>query len=215
VSFSIIPCDQRSPAWYQARCGRLTGSMAHCVTAKGKGSEALTRRDYRYRLACERIAGEPIVDEFVSADMRRGINLEANAIAAYQSATQLSVEITGFIADDKRLIGCSLDGHIGQFECILEVKCCKASLHVLHWHTREEFVREHWPQIAHGLWVTGAAAAELVSFNPQVPAALRLLRVLVLRQDAQLDEYIDQAEWFLEDVDATVREVQALAEATA
>lgn len=213
MTFSIIECTQRSSAWFKARAGRITGSMAHCVTAKGKGAEALTRRDYRYRVALERITGLPEPDDYLSFDMRRGIEMEPHAIAAYEAFTGLAVLRSGFIAHDTLPIGCSLDGHVGDFERIVEVKCCKASLHIRHWHARDEFVREHWQQIAHILWVTGAKDCELVSFNPHVPPALRLLRVPVSRADARLPEYIEQAQQFLAAVDATVREVQALADA--
>jgi hypothetical protein len=216
VSFTIINCEQRRPEWFAARAGRLTASVAHCAVAKGKGSaEAVTRRDLRYKLACERITGQPEPDDFLGYDMRRGIEQEPRALAAYEALTGLEMLRTGFIAHDALLIGCSLDGNSDNFERILELKCCKSSLHVRHWHARDEFVREHRQQIAHCLWVTGAKACDLVSFNPYVPPRLRLLCVTVLRQDSRIDEYVDQAERFLVDVESTVREVQALAEAVA
>jgi hypothetical protein len=216
VKFSVIQCEQRSPEWFAARCGRLTASVAHCAVAKGKGSaEAVTRRDLRYKLACERITGQPEPDDFLGNDMRRGIEQEPRALAAYEALTGLKVLRTGFIAHDALPIGCSLDGNSDNFERILEVKCCKSSLHIRHWHDRNEFVREHSQQIAHCLWVTGAKSCDLVSFNPHVPAKLRLLCVPVLRQDARIQEYVDQAERFLVDVESTAAEVQTLAEAAA
>ena len=212
MSFRIIQCVQREPAWHQARCGRLTGSVAHCVTARGSRGEAVTRRDLRYRLACERITGQPEPDDFLGFDMRRGIEQEPRALAAYEAAIGRKVEKTGFLQHNALMVGCSLDGHVGQaFEQIVELKASKAALHIRHWKLREEFVREHWQQIAHCLWVSGAEACDLCSYNESVPEQLRLLRVTVLRCDAKLEAYIPAAERFLADVESTVREVQALA----
>jgi hypothetical protein len=215
VSFTIVPGEQRTPAWYQARCGRLTGSVAHHVTARGKHGEAFGRRDLRYKLALERIIGVPEPDDYQSFDMRRGQELEPAAIAAYEAATGRTVEKTGFISHNELPIGCSLDGHHGGFQTLLEVKCCKPALQVQRWHNRVEFIAEHWAQCAHNLWATDAASVELVSFSPHLPPNLRLLRVTVTRRNARLEEYISAAERFLADVERTVQEVQALAEAAA
>jgi hypothetical protein len=182
------------------------------VTARGSRGEAVTRRDLRYRLACERITGKPEPDDFLGADMRRGIEQEPRALAAYEAAIGRKVEKTGFLQHNALMVGCSLDGHVGQaFEQIVELKASKAALHIRHWKLREEFVREHWQQIAHCLWVSGAEACDLCSYNESVPEQLRLLRVTVLRCDAKLEAYIPAAERFLADVESTVREVQALA----
>jgi hypothetical protein len=213
MSFTLLHCQQRSDEWRQARAGRLTGSNAHCVTAKGKGGEALTRRDLRYRIALERITGRQEADDYLSFDMRRGIDLEPQAIAAYSAFTAVEVLRTGFISSNSLPIGCSLDGHVADFSAIIEIKCSKSALHIKHWLHRDEFVHENWQQIAHNLWVTGAKSCDLVSFNPTVPSRLRLLRVEVPRSAARIPEYIEAAERFLLDVDSTVREIEALAEA--
>jgi len=214
VSFTVLACPQRSDAWRAARCGRLTASVAAAAVARGKGAtEAVTRRDLRYRLACERLTGVPEPDDFLGWDMRRGINLEPEALLAYESATQTRLEKTGFLAHDTLPIGCSLDGHVGRFEHLVEVKTAKPSIHIRRFHEREAFVAEHRAQICHALWVTGAEDVELVSYSPLLPPALRLLRVLVPRDQAGLDEYVPAAEAFLADVERTVEEIEAMAAA--
>lgn len=213
MSVTVINCAQGSPTWLMARMGRVTGSMAHCVTARGKGCEAVTRRDYRFHLACERITGQPEPSDFQNADMRRGNFLEPRAIEHYEAVTGLTVERTGFLQDDHDMIGCSLDGHCGdRFQLILEFKACKPALHLRHWKERDSFVRQHWQQIAHNIWVSGAETCELISYNELVPPKLRLLRISVGRRDCNVDEYVACAERFLADVKATESEIRALAE---
>ena len=57
MSFSIVNAPQRSPEWFAARAGRLTGSMAGDMLATIKSGEAAARRDYRLQLALERLTG--------------------------------------------------------------------------------------------------------------------------------------------------------------
>jgi len=63
MSFTIIDAPQRSPEWYAARCGRLTGSAAGDMLARLKGNgEAAARRDLRMRLVLEILTGLPQED---------------------------------------------------------------------------------------------------------------------------------------------------------
>src|SRR5271156_2469949 len=116
MKFTIIDAEQRSPEWFIARAGRVTGSKAQCVVALGKGgAEAITKRDYRLQLACERLTGIPDQGAYVNAEMQRGIDLEPFALAAYEAATGDMVRKTGFLSHDELLVGCSLDGDIDGF----------------------------------------------------------------------------------------------------
>src|SRR5258708_7278928 len=111
MSFTICEAEQRSAEWFAARAGRATGSNADCVMAQGKtaNAEAVTRRDYRVRLAVERIIGKSQEDDYLSADMRRGIELEPEAILSYEAFTGELVRQTGFLVVDQHMAGCSLD----------------------------------------------------------------------------------------------------------
>jgi hypothetical protein len=117
----IIDCEQRSPEWFQARCGLLTGSHAQCVLAQGKkGGEAVTRANYRMQLVCERLTGIPTEEGFNSADMKRGSALEPKAIASIESSHGIMVMRSGFIRHGTYLAGCSLDGYVGNFKRVIE-----------------------------------------------------------------------------------------------
>jgi hypothetical protein len=130
--FTICEAEQRSPEWFAARAGRATGSNADCVMAQGKkaNEEAVTRRDYRVRLAVERIIGKSQEDDYLSADMRRGIELEPEAILSYEAFTGNLVRRTGFLVMTDYPVGCSLDWDVNDFEGFGELKCPKAAIHI-------------------------------------------------------------------------------------
>src|SRR5512138_1556915 len=115
-SFRIVDAEQRSPAWFQARVGRLTGSRAGDMLATIKSGEAAARRDLRTQLVCERLTGQVQEEAFIDAAMQRGIDCEPLAFAAYEAHTGTLVQRSGFLAHDTHMAGCSLDGHVGEFE---------------------------------------------------------------------------------------------------
>jgi hypothetical protein len=113
VNFTINNAEQRSPEWFAARCGRLTGSQAGdmLATVKSKG-EAAGRRNLRAKLVVERLTGEPQEDGFDSEWMRRGRELEPRAFDEYEAATGNVVRRTGFLSHTELPVGCSLDGDV-------------------------------------------------------------------------------------------------------
>lgn len=207
-NFSVIECEQGTPEWLAARCGRLTGSRAGDMMSLLKsGGESAARRDLRVQIVCERLTGLPQDDQFVNADMRRGTELEPEARAAYESTTGHMVIQTGFLALDGMLCGASLDGHIGDFDGIVELKVPRPATH-LKYLRGGVLPDEHKYQIVHNLYVSGAAFCDFVSYAPAFPPALRLFRVRVERSEAEMASYELSARAFLSQVDA---EVEALA----
>ena len=56
-NFTIVEAEQRTPAWFAARAGRLTASRAKDMLAAIKTGEAAARRDLRIQLVVERLTG--------------------------------------------------------------------------------------------------------------------------------------------------------------
>lgn len=208
MSFRVIDAEQRSPEWFQARAGRLTGSVAADITATLKsGGEPAGRRDLRTRLVLERLTGQPLEDDYQNGDMRRGIELEPEAIAAYEALTGELVQRTGFLAHDDLLVGCSLDGHFGTFDGLLELKCPRSANHLRYLRSGAMLPAEHKWQVLHNLFVTGAQWAEFVSYDPRFPEPLRLFRVRVERNQTEVDAYELILRQFLSEVEKEYAEI--------
>jgi hypothetical protein len=179
------------------------------MMARIKSGEAAARRDLRLRLVCERLTGQSQEDTFVSPAMQRGIDKEADAIAAYEAATGHLVTTVGFIAHDTLPAGCSPDGVIGAYEGILEVKCPKAATH-LRYVRASDVPSDYLPQIIHNLWITGAHWCDFVSFDDRFPPPLDFFQKRVVRDEAQIEAYELAARLFLSEVEREFAEVMGL-----
>lgn len=209
MRFTIIDAEQRSDLWRAARAGKLTGSRAADMLAKIKTGEAAARRDLRLQLACERVTGQPQDDDYINKEMQRGIDLEPVAIGEYEALTGLLVQRTGFLLMNGVMAGCSLDGHVNDFEGITEIKCPKSATH-LRYIKGGCVPSDHIPQLRHNLWVSGAQWADFVSFDDRFPVELQLFRVRVYAKDLDIPSYASEAGRFLAEVSVDVNEISAL-----
>lgn len=207
--FTIVDAEQRSPEWFGARLGRLTGSRAADMLATIKSGEAAARRDLRMQLVCERLTQTLQEDAYVNGAMQRGIDCEPAAFAAYEALTGQLAQRTGFLAHDTLAIGCSLDGHIGDFAGILELKCPKSATHLANLRAAT-VPAAYVPQITHNLWVTGAAWCDFLSFDDRFPPALQTCLIRVERNEQQIASYALAASLFLSEVAAEVEAVNGL-----
>lgn len=210
MTFTIVNAEQRSPEWFAARLGRLTGSRAADMLSVIKSGEAAARRDLRMQLVCERLTGTLQEDSFVNAAMTRGIDLEPQAFAAYEARTGQMALRTGFLAHNTHQAGCSLDGHIGAFDGILEMKAPKSATH-LRYLKGGVVPTDYLPQITHNLWISDAAWCDFLSYDDRFPPALQTFLVRVHRADVDLIGYEAKALAFLAEVD---RDVDALSTMT-
>jgi hypothetical protein len=203
----ILCTEQRVPSWYQARIGKLTGSVAGDMLARIKAGEAAARRDLRTRLVVERLTGQAQEDGFVSPAMLHGIEMEGDAFAAYESATGHMVNRVGFLAHDELDAGCSPDGEIGGYVGLIEIKCPKSATH-LRYLRGGTVPADYLPQITHNLWITGAQWCDFASFDDRFPPSLQLFRVRVERNQAEIDAYELMARAFLTEVEKELTELQ-------
>jgi predicted phage-related endonuclease len=206
---TVINAEQRSPEWFAARCGRLTASAASAMLATIKSGEAAARRDLRIKLVVERLTGQPQEDGYVNADMQRGIDLEADAFAAYEAHTGSVVERVGFLRHDELMIGCSPDGVLDGGTGILELKVPKSATH-FRYLKEGKLPAEYVGQVMHTLWVTGAAYLDFCSFDPRFPEHLQLFVCRVPRVDIDVIAYAKCAEKFLVEVENELAEMTAL-----
>ncbi len=209
--FLVITDDQRTDEWRVARMGCMTGSEAGAMLSTLKsGKEAADRRNLRTRIVIERITERPQEEGFVADRMRRGSELESDAIAAYELLTDRVVRPCGFLRHPELMAGCSPDGQVEDFAGIVEVKVPDAATH-LGYLRSEEAPAAYLPQITHNLWITGAPWCDFVSYDPRWPEALRLVVRRVQRDEAAIASYELMVRQFLRDIDDEVAEVRRLA----
>lgn len=205
-AFTVIDAEQRSDAWFAARVGRLTGSNAgKMLVGRNKdGSEKADRRNLRVRLILERLTNKPQESTFQSQAMKDGIEREPLAIAAYEAQTGLLLEATGFLSHNELMIGASLDGHLGDFETLISIKCRQPAA---HW----EYLRhgiipaDALAQMRHECWLTGATEHRYVSWNPDFRADQQLKFTVLQASKLDIPQYEAEALKFLAEVDEELK----------
>ena len=133
--------EQRSPEWFDLRRGLLTASKANKLVTPG-GKVSTQWRGEIGRLVAESMGLQPPEEEngFMSADMQHGIDLEPEAVRAFEFITGLTAEPCGFVK--RGLLGYSPDALTNQWTP-LQVKCPKPSTHI-EWMLQGGLPDKHW-----------------------------------------------------------------------
>lgn len=199
----IVPCIQGSVEWFQARCGKVTGSEVVNVMAFGKrgdkkGSELAARADYKVSIISELLTGQPDMDSGFATDaMNRGIDEEPKACLAYEMITDDEVTQVGFVLHPTiELAGASPDRLVGTAG-ILEVKCPKSRTH-LSYLLADQLPPEYEPQVMFELACTGREWCDFISYDRRFPRQMgRMLVKRFYRDEARIAEINGQVEQFL------------------
>lgn len=207
----ILTMPQRSPEWFAARLGRVTGTAAADMLKTIKTGEAAGRRDLRVRLVLERLTGTSQEDVYVSRDMQRGTEEEPRAFAAYEAETGNIARRVGFLQHPELKAGCSLDGEVDHFAGIVELKVPKSATHLDY--LRGDVPYPYLCQCRHNLWLSGADWCDFVSFDPRFPEGLQLKITRLTMDDAQRKSYELLVRLFLSEVDREVEAIAAMAAA--
>jgi hypothetical protein len=211
----IFDCLQDSPEWHHARLGIATASKFATVMAKGRdGGASVTRRSYLYKLAAERITGEPRID-YQSADMLQGQMREPEARDLYAFVTDAEIQTVGFIKNNAA--GCSPDGLIGD-DGGLEIKCDLPHTQVERLD-RGELPPEYKAQVQGCMWVTGRAWWDFVSYCPKLPLFIKRVRrdqdyienisVAVAKFNEELAEIVDRIRRYSEPAPTVMQQLEA------
>lgn len=209
MSFSIIDTEQGTPEWLACRVGRLTGSTAGAMLAKPQREGEGMRHNLKVKLALERILGRSLESSFQTKAMEEGTEREDDARMAYEIATGNPVFVTGFLSHDTLMVGASLDGHLGDFNELVSIKCRQEPAHWAHVQ-KGTIPKAALEQMRHELWLTGAVRHHYVSWNPNFPEKLQLRVKSLTAKDLDIDGYAAAAMQFLKDVDAEVEAIRAL-----
>jgi predicted phage-related endonuclease len=209
MKYTELDCEQRSPEWFAARIGRLTGSAAADMMRKIKTGEAASRRNLRVKLALERITEKSLEEEFQSQDMANGIEREATALGIYEANSGEFLERVGFLMCDEIAAGCSLDAFVAGREGIVEAKCPKAATHLDYLRTKTIPTDYYW-QCLHNVWVSGAKWCDFISYQPDFPEELQYLCVRLEPTALELAAYEKAALEFLAEVATETDAINAM-----
>jgi len=185
---------QGSPAWLQARCGKITASkLADVMTQprskadKEAGKLSQTARSYMLDLVAETLTGQP-VEIPTTRSMQWGIDNELPAREIYETLTDTEVREVGFLKYEKEpMVGCSPDGLIGD-DGGLEIKCPFNSRVHIGYLIDGVLPAEYRWQVIGSMWITGRKWWDFVSYDPRMPdLQTSLFRVRVHRGEVGSD----------------------------
>lgn len=212
MSSIYLKAGQGTEEWLRGRSGAITASMAsecrkRLKSGANKGDHTKAGHDYAFKLAVERISGEPLDDlQFDPWQARRGRELEPEAREAYErrKCLESAVEQVGLALTEDRRYGASVDGLVGD-EGIIEIKCylspSKLSAILL-----SADIGDCMDQIQMGLWVTDRRWADFVLYCPALQCIGRDLTIIRVDRD---DDYIDEMQTELAQFDALVESYRA------
>lgn len=188
---------QGTPEWFAVRRGIPTSSQFATIMAKGKkaGEPSKTRKTYLYKLAGERLTGEPM-DSFTNGHMGRGHTMEPEARQFYAFMQDAEPQLVGFITSGPK--GCSPDSLIGN-DGMLEIKTKLPHL-MLEAHERGEFPPEHRAQCQGQLWIAEREWVDLICYWPR----MKPLIVRAYRDEGYIAELAAEVDRFNDELDALV-----------
>jgi putative phage-type endonuclease len=163
----IFDIDQRSEAWYEAKCGRVTGTRFKNLVSKETTD---SYKDLVTNIACE-ILTNKMEESYSNAAMEYGIETEPEARSEYESIFGVKVQTAGFIIPDEdhkyyEWIGISPDGLLPEAG-LIEIKCPYARTH-FEYIEANKLPSEYRYQIQGQLFVTGFGYCDFMSFVPKM-----------------------------------------------
>lgn len=200
---------QGSPAWFAARCGKVTASRICDLIAKTKTGPSASRKNYLAELVAERLTGTT-AEGYTNAAMVWGLECEPQARAAYEFHTDATVEQVGFIDHPRILMsGASPDGLVGT-DGLLEIKCPNTAAHIetlLSKAVPDKYVVQMQWQMA----CTGRAWCDYVSFDPRMPERMRLFVQRVHKDYPRIIELERAVTEFLSELEETIAALKRIA----
>ena len=186
---------QRDPNWYEVRRGRVTASNVSQVLM---APTSQTYINYRSKIVLERL-GVVTDDDYISPSMQHGIDVEPQARAAYSLETGNTVTEQAFAPHPKLHAGASPDGLIGK-NGLIEIKCPNTSTHLETLNTGQ-IKKEYLAQITFQMLCTQRKFCDFVSFDPRMPAEMRLSIQRVELDEKLADKVIEAVTKFISEVD--------------
>lgn len=128
--------------------------IERAIDGEAVGDYTEAAYNYAFRLAVERISGEPLDDfEFETYHARRGHELEPEARSCHAFIDELEIDKAGFVVTEDGKFGASADGLIGEYGGA-EYKCFVAP-EKLRSIILNNDISDSLDQVHGGLWISG------------------------------------------------------------
>lgn len=198
---------QGSPEWFAIRLGKVTASRIPDLTARTKTGYSTSRANYMADLIAERLTGVP-AESFKSAAMQWGTDNEGEARSNYEFMTDCEVASVGFVQHPTiPMAGASPDGFVGE-DGLVEFKCPLTATHIetLRGGSIDgKYLKQVQWQMAcrpERKW------CDWVSFDPRLPASMRLFVQRVQRDSAAIAALEKEVIEFLSELDTTLADLR-------
>jgi putative phage-type endonuclease len=205
---NVVNFEQGSDEWLQARVGLVTASRVSDVLAKTKSGPSTSRASYLGELVAERLTGVSAASPYQNDDMRRGVELEPLARAAYEVHTGSVVEQCGLVLHPTLKAGASPDGLVD--DGLLEIKCPRTYIHIDYLEGRRP-PPKYVAQMAWQCICTGRQWVDFVSYDPRMPERLQLFVARYTPDLNYLRELEAEVTAFIAEVDAKVESLSRAA----
>jgi len=197
--------EQRTDAWFAARCGKVTASRIADVVARTRSGWGASRANYMAQLIAERLVGQP-AESYTNAAMQWGTEKEPEARDAYEFFAGVEVELVGFV-DHPRIAmsGASPDGRVGD-NGLVEIKCPNTATHIdtlLSGTIADKYIKQMQWQMA----CEGREFCDFVSFDPRMPIEHQIWIKRVERDDKLIASLEADVAEFLAEVDEKIKKL--------
>lgn len=162
-----LDMEQGTEEWHKARLGIPTASMmSSIITSTGKPSTSA--KTYMYQLLADVRKGSPCDNWEGNKFTEIGHEREGETRELYELITGNEVREVGFVfKDDKRLVGCSPDGLVGD-DGLFEEKNPKGSTFMKYAFAGNKVPTEYKVQVQAQLWITGRQWCDFMVAHPDL-----------------------------------------------
>jgi hypothetical protein len=165
-------------------------TLKRAISGEKVGDYTEAAKNYAFRLAVERISGDPLADDqFDTWAMRRGRELEPEARDMHAFQKGLRIQRAGFVLSDDNLFGASADGLIGndggsEYKCLVNPERLRDIL-------LTQDLSEFMEQVQGCMWLTGRTWWHFCLYCPALASIGKALTVFHVDRD---DDFIEAME---------------------
>ena len=196
----IHTMEQGTPEWLEIRKLKMTASHAQAI-ASAKKVHKTTKvetvgegmKTYIFELLADKYSSGEF-EHYENEHIKRGNELEPQAIAMYELETGYTVKKVGFVEMDEN-VGCSPDGDIFDedekpTDGMAEVKCKSDKNHVVQLVQGEKAIEKKYIwQMMMQMYVYNKKWCDFIAFNPNFKQSLFIHRV---ERDEEMIEKIKE-----------------------